>query len=44
MKYKIIHHESDCEWVEENPKQEDLDRWFNQGCTILEMEDKNERC
>ena len=39
MKYKITHPESDCEWIAENPKEEDLELWESQGCMIQEIKE-----
>jgi len=39
MRYKIIHPESDSEFIAENPKEEDLDLWLSQGCLIEEIKE-----
>ena len=39
MKYKIIHPESDCEWIEDNPTEEQLMNWQGQDCDIIEIDE-----
>jgi hypothetical protein len=40
MKYKIIHPESDAEWIEDNPSEELLRYFENNDCSIIKIEDK----
>jgi len=40
-KYLIRHCESDCEWVEENLSEEDLDMLYKQGLDVIELQDSN---
>ena len=41
MKYKIIHPESDAEWIEENPSEEALRHFERAGCSIIEIDDNH---
>jgi len=42
VQYKIVHPESDSEFIAENPSEAELQRWENDGCSIITLNEEGE--